>query len=257
VEAIGLVEEPISPELALVDRELALRARDASSSRPWLLPVLAEFQQAEEAGPAPALEERSAAAVRQRPRRSSFTSHVRAGAVFGCLLIALVALGSLVFEFLPASGEPTVVTKPVGHAATSEPTQSPAGGRTRQVAKHPTPRRAVKPKAIAKTKPAPARIPTRAAVTTPAPKRAAKPLAPRKVQRVFSWHRYAAAVYYQFYFRRGGRTIYEARTARLTAALPAHLKLRPGTYHALVRPAIPSDAGIILGPVIVEKTMRV
>jgi hypothetical protein len=44
---------------------------------------------------------------------------------------------------------------------------------------------------------------------------------------------------------------------KLTAALPAGLKLRPGTYQALVRPAIPSDAGIVLGAAILEKTIRV
>jgi hypothetical protein len=76
------------------------------------------------------------------------------------------------------------------------------------------------------------------------------------VQRVFSWHRAAAAVYYQFYLRRGAATIYQTRTVKLTAALPAGLKLRPGTYQALVRPAIPGDAGIVLGAAILEKTIR-
>ena len=78
-----------------------------------------------------------------------------------------------------------------------------------------------------------------------------------KTQRVFSWPRQSAAVYYQLYIQRSGATIYRARTVKLSAALPSHLKLRPGIYRVLVRPAIPSDAGIILGAAIVEKTMRV
>jgi hypothetical protein len=35
------------------------------------------------------------------------------------------------------------------------------------------------------------------------------------------------------------------------------MKLRPGTYQVLVRPAIPGDAGVILGDAIVTKTIRV
>jgi hypothetical protein len=35
------------------------------------------------------------------------------------------------------------------------------------------------------------------------------------------------------------------------------LKLRPGRYHAVVRPAMPNDAGIILGPAIVDRIVKV
>ena len=70
---------------------------------------------------------------------------------------------------------------------------------------------------------------------------------------MFGWPRYPGAVYYQFYLQQGARTIYQARTVRPTAALPARLKVVPGTYRVLVRPAIPSDAGIILGAAIVDE----
>jgi hypothetical protein len=35
------------------------------------------------------------------------------------------------------------------------------------------------------------------------------------------------------------------------------LELRPGTYHAVVRPAVPNEAGITLGPAIMDKIVRV
>jgi hypothetical protein len=70
----SLVEEPISAELVLVDRELARRARVALPDPPWLLPVLAEPQQAEVAAPRRFSEERSARPmprVARRPRHRS------------------------------------------------------------------------------------------------------------------------------------------------------------------------------------------
>jgi hypothetical protein len=104
----------------------------------------------------------------------------------------------------------------------------------------------------------PKRVRTRRRRSALAPKPATTtPRALAKTQRVFSWRRRAAAVYYQFYFQRGATTIYQARTVKLSVALPARLKLRPGTYQVLVRPAIPSDAGVILGAAIIAKTIRV
>ncbi len=99
--------------------------------------------------------------------------------------------------------------------------------------------------------------------SAPTPKPKAKPRQkpkPRGIasgQRVFAWPRYPGAVYYQFYFQRGTRTIFQGRTVRPRAELPASLKVLPGVYRVLVRPAIPGDAGIILGPVIVTRTVRV
>jgi hypothetical protein len=271
VDSTPLLEEPISPELVLVDRELAVRAREASPSPPWLLPVLAEARQRKEAAAAVAVEERSAADAPRREPEPSIWKHLRATAVFGCALVGLVALMALVLDLVPTSKGPTFVTARAEQAATPTPTGSSPEGRAGRGGKRPKPRGGVKPTAVPKTKTTPARSHTRSAVTTPAPKKAQKPKnraaakkvskptarAVAKVQRVFSWHRAAAAVYYQFYLRRGAATIYETRTVKLTAALPAGLKLRPGTYQALVRPAIPGDAGIVLGAAILEKTIRV
>src|SRR5262245_54128690 len=49
----GVVEEPISSELVLVDQALARRARAALPEPPWLLPVLAEVEAAPRAAPPP------------------------------------------------------------------------------------------------------------------------------------------------------------------------------------------------------------
>jgi hypothetical protein len=273
VQSTGLVEEPISSELVLVDRELALRARVALPDPPWLLPVLAELQQAEAGAPPVVTEERSAQpAVAARPRRRSVARHIATTVAGVCLLFVVAALAASATDHLSTSGEPTFVTTPEQHAAARAPMRSsaaaPAGRRARsskprakQAARRAKARRAVIAKASPKGTPtargARAKPGTIAAAPKPRPAAKSRPRVPGKTQRVFTWHRHAAAVYYQLYLRRGATTIYQARTVKLSTTLPARLKLEPGTYQVLVRPAIPSDAGIILGAVIVNKTMRV
>ena len=39
--------------------------------------------------------------------------------------------------------------------------------------------------------------------------------------------------------------------------LPARLTMWPGTYQLVVRPAVPSDNGIIVGAPILQKSIRV
>jgi len=74
---------------------------------------------------------------------------------------------------------------------------------------------------------------------------------------VFNWRRFPGAVYYQFYLQRGSKTVFQVRTVQPTARLPARLKVLPGTYRVLVRPAVPSDAGIILGAAILGKRVTI
>lgn len=272
----GLVEEAISSELVLVDRELALRARAALPDPPWLLPVLAELPQVETATPTPRVatprlvtRRRSVSRVAARPRRRSLARHIAATAAGICLLFVLAALGAWAADLLSTSEEPTFVTTAVEQVAAPRPSRLSAVAGPRRQAKRSerrgkpaaerveAARGSVSAKARPKGTTAARKTRGRPATIASTPKPAARPRGLANTQRVFSWRRHAAAIYYQFYFQRGATTIYQARTVKLSAALPARLKLRPGTYHVLVRPAIPSDAGIILGAAIVEKTMRV
>jgi hypothetical protein len=246
------VEEPISSELVLVDEELAQRARGALPEPPWLLPVLAELDQraqavAVEEPPAPSPVAEPAPA----PRRARLIP-TRAVVVF--LLFALVPLAYLLYGFLPKQEGPTLAASPEPTTPASTLSTPPA-----VTAKAPP----AKPRAKSKPKAAPTKPKARAKSkpATPAPKRAAK-LEPRprtltRAQRVFNWRRFPGAVYYQFYLQRGSKTVFQARTVQPTARLPAGLRIGPGTYRVVVRPAVAGDAGIILGAVILGKTVTI
>jgi hypothetical protein len=246
------VLEPISSELVLIDEELAQRARGALPDPPWLLPVLAELDQpaqavAVEETPVPTLVAEPAPA----PRRARL---IPTRAVLVVLLFALVPLAYLLYGFLPKPQGPTLAARPDPNTPASTLSTPPA-----VTAKAPPaePRAKSKPKA-APTKP---KARTKSKPATPAPKRAAKleprPRALTRPQRVFNWHRVPGAVYYQFYLQRGSKTVFQARTVKLTARLPVGLKIRPGTYRVLVRPAVPSDVGIILGAAVLGKTVTI
>ena len=252
----GVVEEPISSELVLVDEELALRARDALPDPPWMLPVFAELQEAEKITVPVVGEERPAPpAIPERPPRPSIASRVPAVVLS---LLGLVALAALAFSLVWSPQGPTLAARPEEQTSLPAPTQSTGAGQAKGSAKRPKARRTATPQATPQVKPTAPRVRTQPRAITPAPKRPEKPK-PRtvgKAERVFGWPRYPGAVYYQFYLQQGARTIYQARTVRPTAALPARLKVVPGTYRVLVRPAVPSDAGIILGGAIVEKSVK-
>ena len=262
MEPTSLAEGPISAELVLVDPELARSARAALPDPPWLLPVLAEHKQAEVAAPTGFRKEgspRHMPRVARRPRRRSVTRHIAATLVGGCVLLALTVAVATAADLF-RSDELTFSTTPVPDAASPQPKSSAAAHaktsrkarrseqRTKRPAKRSEARASVNANTGSKTASSARRSPKPAQTT---------PRALTEKQRVFSWRRDAAAVYYQFYFQRGTTTIYQARTVKLRVALPARLKLKPGTYQVLVRPAIPGDAGVILGAAIVAKTIRV
>jgi hypothetical protein len=249
----GVAEEPISSELVLVDEALARRARAALPDPPWLLPALAELRERPEAeraeAPAPVAE--PPAPSPDRRRRPS------AGSVV-LVVIALAFAAVSALAFVPLKRGPSLVTTPVEQAAPAEPVRPPAVTPTKPATK-PKSRplqRAAKPKK-ARQAPAPAtKTRTTRRASAPSPKPKPQPRTLTRAQRVVSWQRYPAAVYYSVYLQRGTTTLFQTRTVRRSAVLPAHLALRPGTYHVVVRPAIPNDAGIILGPAIFRKTVR-
>jgi hypothetical protein len=247
----GVTEEPISSELVLVDQALARRARAALPDPPWLVPALAELRERPQlAGPPAPVPER-AARPPERRRRPSAASVV-------LVVIGLAVVGVPALAFVPLSHGPSFVTTPVEQAAPAVPVRPPVVARhkaatkpkprpTRQAAK-PKPRKTrqrERPAATTRTKP-------RASQPRPAP----KPRALTRAQRVVTWRRYPAAVYYEVYLQRGAKTLFETKTVRPGTVLPARLALRPGMYNVVVRPAVPSDAGIILASEILRKAMR-
>jgi hypothetical protein len=248
------VEEPISSELVLVDEELAQRARGALPEPPWLLPVLAELE-LEQPAQAVAVEKPSVptavAEPEPTPRRDRLIS---TPAVVVLLLLSLGPAAYLLYGFLPKPQGPTLAARPEATAPVGTLSTTPAA--TAKTAP-------AEPRAKSKPKDAPTRpkAPTESKPAVGASKRAAKPNSrPRaftRAQRVFTWHRVPGAVYYQFYLQRGSKTVYQARTVRPTARLPVGLKVRPGTYRVLVRPAVASDAGIILGAAVLGKTVTI
>jgi len=245
----GVTEEPISSELVLVDQALGRRARAALPDPPWVVPALAELRERprEELVEAPARER--ATRPPERRRRPS------AGSVV-LVVIGLAFAGVAALAFVPQSHGPSFVKAPVEQAAPAVPARPPAVTRPKAATKpkpRPTPpRQAAKPR---KTRQAPAAR-TRAKRRESKPALAPKPRTLTRAQRVVTWRRYPAAVYYAVYLQRGAKTIFQTRTVRPGTVLPARLALKPGTYHVVVRPAIPNDVGIILGPTLVRKTVR-
>jgi len=167
---------------------------------------------------------------------------------------AALALASL--AFLPLSRGPSLGTTPPRQAAPAAPARPPAAARPKRqqhpasapTVTHdaPTPRSASKKASTTKR--------SRLRATPPAPPR---PRTLGRAQRVVSWRRSPSAVFYELHLQRGVETLYETRTVTPKVVLPARLKLRPGTYHLVVRPAVPSDAGIILGAPVLRRTMKV
>jgi hypothetical protein len=170
------------------------------------------------------------------------------------VVIALAFAGVTALAFVPQSHGPSFVKAPVDQAAPAVPVRPPAVTRPKAATKPKTtpPRQTAKPK---KERQAPTTR-TRAKHRESKPALAPTPRGLTRAQRLVSWRRYPAAVYYAVYLQRGPKTLFQTRTVRPGTVLPARLALRPGTYHVVVRPAIPSDAGIILASAIFSKTMR-
>jgi hypothetical protein len=231
----------------LVDQALGRRARAALPDPPWLVPALAELRERprEERVQAPIVER--AARPPDRRRQPS------AGSVV-LVVIALAFAGVTALAFVPQSHGPSFVKAPVDQAAPAAPVRPPAVTRPKAATKPKTtpPRQTSKPK---KVRQAPATR-TRAKPRESKPALAPKPRTLTRAERVVTWRRYPAAVYYAVYLQRGTKTLFQTRTLRPATVLPARLALKPGTYHVVVRPAIPNDAGIILGPTLVRKTVK-
>jgi len=230
--------DQVSPELALVDPELAAEARAA-------LPEAASIKR-------PSSVERPAPVEPPAPvERHSRRRPLRVVAVLGALVlaaaVAAVGLTRMRDEPQPATRSAAPAQEPEKSAPVARPKPKPV------------------PAARPKAKPTPTR--TRTPPPTPtatvlgakklAPPSAPKPLPPSEGHRVYIWAPTDGALYYRVEFLRNGKPFHAAETADPSLRLPATLRLPPGTYRWSVRPATVGAAGVVLQPAILTRTFEV
>ena len=106
----GVVEEPISSELVLVDQALGRRARAALPDPPWLVPALAELREQPR-------EERVQAPIVERPARPPDRRRRPSAGSVVLVAIGLAFAGVAALAFVPQSHGPSFVKAPVDQAA--------------------------------------------------------------------------------------------------------------------------------------------
>jgi hypothetical protein len=249
----------VSPELVLVDPDLAARARAALPDHPWPAPVPIEPSP-------PALP----------PSRAPF------GAGFWLTGLALVLLvGGL--TLISTNDRPTFAAEvgsdegrvpPAGTTPTIESERSaPTPAQPTPPPAQPTPPPAqprrtppARPRTRTNASPtpppqAPSRTKTNARSTRQTPQPAAPRRAPRrqgfKPARVFSWPPRAGAAFYQVVFLRNSKPFYRAHPTTPRVEIPRGVRFTAGIYRWTVRPAVASDLGVQLGLPIVDSTFKV
>jgi hypothetical protein len=235
VEPRERAREPISPELVLVDPELAAGARAALPDHPWRAPV--PIERAARPGPG-----------RQFPVRA-----ILAPLGFFAAFLLVIFVLSLVPKDRPTLAAPPPATprtsQPAAPQRTQPPTvrEKPPAARKKPAVKKAEP----KPAPVRRSKPKPAAPPkSQARRSTPTKPRKQPKFTPA---RTFSWPPQARAASYQVTFLRNGRAFYRTRTRAPRAELPQRVRFTPGSYRWTVRPVI---AGA-LGDPIVDSTFEV
>ena len=221
---------PISPELVLVDPDLAAGARAALPDSPW---------------PAP---------VRIEPREPTRHRRIPVAATFSFLSFAAL-VGILGVSLLPARDQPTF-------AAEGQRTLPGAPSATTGVSRHraaPSPTTELSPQPAAPQSKNPSTQRTGGARRSPVrkPVPSGKRTLPRfRPTRTFAWVSQAGAAYYQVAFFRNGRRFYQRRTRSARVTVPRRVRFAPGEYRWTVRPAFRVQDGVRLADPIVDSTFR-
>lgn len=226
----------VSPELVLVDPELAARARAALPDHPWPAPVRIE------APPAPAPRAQAGVAA-------TFW-------IFGLGLVLLVFGLTLISTndrpTFAAEGEPNQASAPAAPQET-EPRAAKPKATPKRVKRVPAPRA----RTTARARPKPQANPEPATTALPTPNRPPPARVPVgqgfRPARIFSWPPHASATSYQVVFLRNGRPFYRTRTGTARLQLPQRVRFTTGRYRWTVRPAIGDR---LEGP-IVDSTFQV
>jgi hypothetical protein len=236
----------VSPELVLVDPDLAARARAALPDHPWPAPVRIE--------PRPRPAEPGGAAV---------------GLTFWTFLLGIIVLvGAL--TLVSTRDRPTLAAEVEGNEGRVPATSTSQVVKPKPGTAKPKPRTAkpkpAKPKSAQRSRRSRARssppppAPSRTRTTAPPTRRTVPRRAVRqgfRPARVFSWPPRAGASYYQVVFLRNSKPFYRTRTTAARLQLPERVRFTAGIYRWTVRPAIASDAGIVLALPVVDSTFRV
>ena len=236
----------VSPELVLVDPDLAATARAALPDHPWPAPVPIE--------PSPPEPPRSGA-----PFGTGFwlTGLALVLLVGGLTLISTNDRPTFAAEVgsdegrIPAAGTTSTIETERSAPTPAQPTPAPAR-------RTPAPaRRTPAPAQPSPTRSAPSRTKTNASPTPQATPRRNPRRQGFKPARVFSWPPRAGAAFYQVVFLRNSKPFYRARTTSARVELPQGVRFTAGIYRWTVRPAVTSDLGVQLALPIVDSTFKV
>jgi hypothetical protein len=245
-----VIDEPISPELVLVDPELGERARAALR------------QAADEAAPAPPhvlVRPLPAAAAPPVARRSGgprvLTTVLLSAAVSAAVAYAVGSIDDRGSDTPYLAAAPAAPPPPPAPTAPDDPTpvQRPAV----VVPASPPPQA---PPASAATRPAPTPPPPPPHATSPAPPPpppARKPPASFEPARVFSWPAASGATYYHVVMQRDRKPFYEAWPSAPRFEIPKRVRFRPGDYTWRVEPGTGARQARRLGPAIVVSRFTV
>ena len=221
----------VSPELVLVDPDLAARARAALPDHPWPAPVPIE-----------------PSAPPQPRSRAPF------GAGFWLTGLALVlVVGGL--TLISTNDRPTFaagVGTDEGRAPAGNTTATIEAERSAPTPTRPAPTQSARTRRRATPAPAPSRTKTNTSTPKPRPRRQGF-----RPARMFSWPPRAAAAYYQVVFLRNSKPFYRTRTTAARLQLPQGIRFTAGIYRWTVRPAVASDLGVQLALPIVDSTFQV